>query len=166
MKLDAKKIPYIRIWARLFDFKSKSSLKTHSVDLLTLFCVTPFMGFVMAFEDTPFFALAVIFPFLYFCLPMPSLFVRRLRDAGYSPYWGLLLLVPLYGLIVLIILSAIPNAEGENERAVIKKRRRNLVLSFIGAVALPLVPPAFFISLLLLGVLLDGACLIGVCLVL
>jgi uncharacterized membrane protein YhaH (DUF805 family) len=44
-----------------------------------------------------------------------STVVRRLRDAGLSPYWVLLTLVPYVGGIATIVFGCIGSANGEHE---------------------------------------------------
>lgn len=39
-------------------------------------------------------------------VPSVAITVRRLRDAGFSPWWAFIGLIPLIGLIVLIVMCA------------------------------------------------------------
>lgn len=45
---------------------------------------------------------------LFTLLPFLALVVRRLRDAGFSPWWLLLVLIPGAGVLVLLIFLAQP----------------------------------------------------------
>lgn len=47
-------------------------------------------------------------------IPSISLFVRRLRDINKSPWWALLLLVPLIGIIYMFIIALIPSSKKNN----------------------------------------------------
>lgn len=150
-----KKIPYIRIWTRFFDFKSKDSLKTFLIDMFLIFFVFIVLAFVsLAHPETLMGGLAFLFAMLQLLLPWPSLMVRRLRGVGYSPYWALFLLVPFFGFLAVAALCAFPNAEGEDESILAKKRKRHIGVSFAVALIAPLVPPILIVSILLLGTVL------------
>lgn len=47
---------------------------------------------------------------LLMLIPSIAILVRRLRDAGFSVWWILIVLVPLVGFIVLIVLAALKSA--------------------------------------------------------
>ena len=58
--------------------------------------------------------LAITIFVIIFCLPMISLYVRRLHDIGKSGWWIFLGLVPYIGEFVLFIFSVM-GSDGENE---------------------------------------------------
>ena len=119
-----KKIPYIRMWTRLFDFKSKDSLKTFMVDGLLTVLVFVILTFVtLANMETGWGLFAFFVSMAHILLPWPSLMVRRLRDTGYSPYWALLLLVPFLGFCVVEELCTYSSAKGEDAGAAAEKRK-------------------------------------------
>lgn len=54
---------------------------------------------------------------LLLLLPLVAAFTRRLRDAGLSPWWQLISLVPLVGILVLLFLLARPTQAATAESA-------------------------------------------------
>ena len=126
-----KKIPYLRLWAKIFDFKSKDSLKTGLVDTALMILVHFVLTFVCLANENTVGGLAFAFMFLQIFLLLPSLTVRRLRGAGFSPYWALFLLLPVVGIFVLIPPCTFSNTEGDDEIAAAKKRKRHLRQTFI-----------------------------------
>jgi len=55
----------------------------------------------------------VIYSLLVF-LPMLSLIVRRLHDTQRSAWWLLVVLVPVIGIVILLILLALPSVESND----------------------------------------------------
>ena len=49
-------------------------------------------------------------------VPLLAAGVRRLRDAGQNPWWLLMLLAPVGGLVVVGVLAAMPSADGRERR--------------------------------------------------
>ena len=49
-------------------------------------------------------------------VPLLAVATRRLRDAGQSPWWLLILLAPVGGLVVVGVLAAMPSVEGSAQR--------------------------------------------------
>jgi len=139
-----KKIPYIRMWTRLFDFKSKDSLKTFMVDgLLTVLAFFILTFVTLANMETGWGLFAFFVSMAHILLPWPSLMVRRLRDAGYSPCWALLLLVPFLGFCVVEELCTYSSAKGEDAGAAAKKRKYHFRFS-LGFLAVMLL--VFFLA--------------------
>ena len=78
-----------------FDFGGKEGRKVFWLYVLNCFIVSLILSFIWGPLVT-IFALAVLFPGL-------GILVRRLRDAGFSPWWMLLLLIGIGGIILLIM---------------------------------------------------------------
>lgn len=120
----------LKLWARIFDYKGKSTRKEywfpfilHAILGLLVFCdlaISILFTFLMIGNDGVFVA-AVHYIFLILALPLMfyltlsvipwiSLTVRRLRDAGKSGWWTLLLLFFGIGHIILFIFCAAGSA--------------------------------------------------------
>ena len=86
-------------------FRGRSSRSEWGYVLLFILMVTVSAIIVsLVLPDTGFVLYGLFF--LASILPSFSLTVRRLRDAGHSPYWLFITLVPFLGAIVLIVLCS------------------------------------------------------------
>ncbi len=116
--------------------------------LLTALCYIPMI--LLAFLN-----ILIIFPSL-------GLSVRRLRDANFSVWWILLLLLPKLGKIIFLIFMCFPSKEesnvnmdnnqnieqGENSNNQIKERTKNRGPLIVGIIILVLILSIFVISIL------------------
>ena len=89
------------ITKHFFDFGGKEGRKVFWLFLLNCFIVNLILGAILA-------TLSYIFS-LVVLLPSLGILVRRLRDAGFSPWWALLLLIPGIGGIILLIMACFPS---------------------------------------------------------
>ena len=94
------------LYKRSFDFKGKTGITDCWRALLfnTLFC---YLGMLLCglIKAAPLgFALLALS-----MLPLPALGVRRLRSAGLAPWWLLLSLVPIAGLLIGAYLLSLPD---------------------------------------------------------
>ena len=83
-----------------FDFSGKEGRKVFWLYALNCFIVSVILGFIWG-PLTTIFALATLCPSL-------GILVRRLKDAGLSGWFALLLLVPAIGWIAVLILACLP----------------------------------------------------------
>ncbi len=89
------------ITKHFFDFSGKENRKVFWLFALNSFIVSLILNVIWGMLAT-IFALVVLLPSL-------GILVRRLRDAGFSPWWALLLLVPGIGGIILLIMACFPS---------------------------------------------------------
>lgn len=106
---------YLEMFKRTFDFRGRSGLKQYWQCVLVnmlfaiLSCV---LALPLIADISLFFLVAGSIMSLYYvvvALPMISLTVRRLRDAGYSPWFLLLTLLLGIGTIAIIIFLCSPS---------------------------------------------------------
>ncbi len=84
-----------------FDFNGKEGRKVYWLFVLNCFIVSFILGLISS-------TISYIFS-LVILLPSLGILVRRLRDAGFSPWLALLLLVPVVGWIIVVILACFPS---------------------------------------------------------
>ena len=89
------------ITKHFFDFSGKEGRKVYWLFCLNCFIVSFILGLISS-------TISYIFS-LVVLLPSLGILVRRLRDAGFSPWLALLLLVPVVGWIVVVILACFPS---------------------------------------------------------
>lgn len=89
------------ITKHFFDFGGKENRKVFWLFVLNCFIVSFILGLISA-------TISYIFS-LVVLLPSLGILVRRLRDAGFSPWLALLLLIPFVGWIAVVILACFPS---------------------------------------------------------
>ncbi len=89
------------ITKHFFDFGGKEGRKVYWLFVLNCFIVSFILGLISS-------TISFIFS-LVVLLPSLGILVRRLRDAGFSPWLALLLLVPVVGWIIVAILACFPS---------------------------------------------------------
>jgi len=90
------------------DFEGRATRTQFWLFKLFLGIVTLFIGFVLSFFGN----LGSLIDYIILLgifLPSLAISARRLNDIGYNGWWLLLLLVPLFGVIVLIIFFCLPS---------------------------------------------------------
>ena len=87
------------VWKRSFDFKGTSSRREFWLGLLGLLTIN-IIAFGLSFYS-PVFTLIIVINNLSFV----STFIRRLRDAGYSPWLFLLFFIPIVSLVLIYFAS-------------------------------------------------------------
>ncbi|MFI3170656.1 MAG: DUF805 domain-containing protein [Faecalibacterium sp.] len=93
---------YLAMWKNYANFTGRSTRSEYFLALLCNFIVSYLFVFLATqFDLMP---IASLYGFLVF-LPSLALQIRRLRDAGKSWAWALLLPVPLLGILIVILLS-------------------------------------------------------------
>ena len=102
-------VPYFRIWANIFDYKSRTKRKDFFIDLVLSIVVLSIL-FYLCFKVTPWLLFAF---FIHLIFPLIPLVVRRVRDTGNSPLWCLLLLLGSIGILPLFILCFLKSREDE-----------------------------------------------------
>ena len=89
------------ITKHFFDFKGKEGRKVFWLFALNSIII----GLILsAISATVYYIFSLII-----LLPSLGLLVRRLRDAGFSPWWALLLIIPGIGTIILLIMACFPS---------------------------------------------------------
>ena len=83
------------------DFQGKEGRKVYWLFVLNTFII----GFIIGLISS---TLNYIVSLILF-LPSLGILVRRLRDAGFSPWLALLLLIPVVGWIIVVILACFPS---------------------------------------------------------
>lgn len=89
----------IDVWRRAFDFKGLTSRKEFWFGFLGIIIVN-LIAFGLSFYS-PFFSLLIAVN----NFSLISTFLRRLRDAGYSPWLFLLVFLPIVSLVVFYLAS-------------------------------------------------------------
>ena len=89
------------ITKHFIDFQGKEGRKVYWLFVLNCFIVSFILGLISS-------TISYIFSLLVF-LPSLGILVRRLRDAGFSPWLALLLLIPIVGWIAVVILVCMPS---------------------------------------------------------
>ena len=103
---------YIEAWKRYAQFSGRSSV----AEFWQFFLVNGVISLVFAVFDILFegvWKVEVMYGLLVF-LPMLSVTVRRLRDTNRSAWWLLVVLIPAIGMVLLLILLALPS-ESDND---------------------------------------------------
>ncbi len=114
-----------------FDFKGKTSRKQYWLGVLTyslLLLVTSCVG--MMISETISLVIQSIVSLL-FCIPGLALCVRRLRDIGKNPWWILISVVPIVGVIWILILMC---KKGETKIEPVKNKTVDIVIWIISIV--------------------------------
>ena len=104
-------VPYFRIWANIFDYKSRTKRKDFFIDLFLSIVVLSIL-FYLCFKVTPWLLFAF---FIHLIFPLIPLMVRRIRDTGNSPLWCLLLLIGELGILPLFIMCFLKSREDEKK---------------------------------------------------
>ncbi len=89
------------ITKHFFDFGGKENRKVYWLWVLNCFIVSFILGLISS-------TISYIFS-LVVLLPSLGILVRRLRDAGFSPWLALLLLIPVVGWVAVVILACFPS---------------------------------------------------------
>ena len=89
------------ITKHFFDFGGKETRKVYWLFVLNCFIVGLILNVIWG-------TLATIFS-LIVLLPSLGILVRRLRDAGFNPWWVLLLILPGIGGIILLVMACFPS---------------------------------------------------------
>jgi len=84
-----------------FDFSGKEGRKVFWLYALNCFIVSSILSFIWG-PLAIIFGLATLFPGL-------AIIIRRLRDADFSPFWVLLLLIPGIGGLILLVMACFPS---------------------------------------------------------
>lgn len=91
------------ITKHFFDFSGKEGRKVYWLFVLNCFIVSFILGLISS-------TVSFIFS-LVVLLPSLGILVRRLRDAGFSPWLALLLIIPVVGWIAVVILACFPSKQ-------------------------------------------------------
>lgn len=91
------------ITKHFFDFGGKETRKVYWLFVLNCFIVSFILGLISS-------TISYIFS-LIILLPSLGILVRRLRDAGFSPWLALLLIIPIVGWIAVVILACFPSKQ-------------------------------------------------------
>jgi uncharacterized membrane protein YhaH (DUF805 family) len=91
------------ITKHFFDFSGKEGRKVYWLFVLNCFIVSFILGLISS-------TISYIFS-LIILLPSLGILVRRLRDAGFSPWLALLLIIPVVGWIAVVILACFPSKQ-------------------------------------------------------
>ncbi len=97
---------YLDAWQRYAQFSGRASQKAFWM----FFLVNCFISFVFVMLERVFqvtWRVDALYSVLAF-LPMLSLTVRRLHDTNRSAWWLCVLLVPAIGMVILLVLLALP----------------------------------------------------------
>ena len=98
---------YFDAWKRYAQFSGRASLKAFWVFFLVNGLISlVFVVLEIVFQST--WKIEALYSLLVF-LPMLSLTVRRLHDTNRSAWWLLVVLVPAIGMLVLLMLLALPS---------------------------------------------------------
>ena len=101
---------YLDAWKRYAQFSGRASLKAFwmffLVNCLISVVFVVFVVLEIVFQST--WKIEALYSLLVF-LPMLSLTVRRLHDTNRSAWWLLVLLVPAIGMVILLVLLALPS---------------------------------------------------------
>jgi len=89
------------ITKHFFDFGGKENRKVFWLFVLNCFIVSAILGLISS-------TISYIFS-LVVLLPSLGIIVRRLRDAGFSPWLALLLIIPMFGWVAVVILACFPS---------------------------------------------------------
>ena len=92
-------------FSKYFDFSGRTSRKDFWLTWLCLFLLTIVIGVITAV--VPVIGIVTWIWSLIILIPSLAMGARRLRDAGFSPWWLLLLLIGI-GALILIILWIFP----------------------------------------------------------
>ena len=88
-------------FSKYFDFSGRTSRKDFWLTILWLFLIGIVIGVITAV--LPVLALITWIWSLIILIPSLAMGARRLRDAGFSPLWLLLLLTGIGGIILIIL---------------------------------------------------------------
>ncbi len=90
------------------DFAGKATRKQFWLYVLWYIIVSFGLGLVFSFFGSMRLTLCYLFV-LAILLPSLAITARRLRDASFSPWWLLLLLLPYLGILSVLILCLMPS---------------------------------------------------------
>ena len=114
-----------------FDFKGKINRKQYWFGVLTyslLLILASSIG--MMISETVSLIVQTIVS-LFFFIPGLALCVRRLRDIGKNPWWVLVSVVPLIGIIWLLILMC---KKGESKNEIVKTKTVDIIIWIISTI--------------------------------
>ncbi len=95
---------YLAMWKNYANFAGKTTRGEYVFALLLHLLITCLLIFaVFQSQSAVLNTFASIYSFAI-CVPTLSLHIRRLRDAGMSWLWVFALLVPLFGVLVMVLL--------------------------------------------------------------
>ena len=98
---------YFDAWKRYAQFSGRASLKAFWMFFLVNCLISVvFVVLEIVFQST--WKIEALYSLLVF-LPMLSLTVRRLHDTNRSAWWLLVVLAPAIGMLVLLVLLALPS---------------------------------------------------------
>ncbi len=72
------------------------------------------VGSIVAYSIVLIYVISILYSLLTF-IPLLAISVRRLHDVGYSGFFLLLSLVPLFGIIILLVLFSKDSQPGKNK---------------------------------------------------
>ncbi len=97
---------YIAVLKKYVEFSGRATRSEFWWFVLANFIVGLLVGFVSGLVGTD--ALIILYALAIF-LPSLAVAIRRLRDAGFSPWWFLIGFIPMVGGIILIVLYCMPS---------------------------------------------------------
>jgi uncharacterized membrane protein YhaH (DUF805 family) len=98
---------YLDAWKRYAQFSGRASLEAFWMFFLVNCLISVvFVVLEIVFQST--WKIEALYSLLVF-LPMLSLTVRRLHDTNRSTWWLLVVLVPAIGMVILLVLLALPS---------------------------------------------------------
>lgn len=103
---------YFDAWKRYAQFSGRASLKAFWMFFLVNCLISVvFVVLEIVFQST--WKIEALYSLLVF-LPMLSLTVRRLHDTNRSAWWLLVVLVPAIGILILLVLLALPSESNKD----------------------------------------------------
>ena len=102
---------FVDAFKKAFDFQGRANRTQYWMFYLAYFVVTMILEVVWTRGGStlgPIFGFILAIWFLVMLIPSLSIAIRRLRDAGKSPWWILIVFLPFIGWIWLIILLVLP----------------------------------------------------------
>lgn len=103
---------YFDVWKRYAQFSGRASLKAFWMFFLVNCLISVvFVVLEIVFQST--WKIEALYSLLVF-LPMLSLTVRRLHDTNRSAWWLLVVLVPAIGILILLVLLALPSESNKD----------------------------------------------------
>lgn len=101
---------YIVCWMRTFDYTGKSGRMEYWYYIGISLVILSFASIAVLLHSD---ALNWIYGLVALNLfPYTAVLVRRVRDAGYSPWWALWRLVPVVGQAVILYMTTRPSSAG------------------------------------------------------
>lgn len=140
-----EKAPYIRVWANLFNVKSKTNRRDFAIDffLHLIIWASVICLLMFTFDDKSFKRVTVSLILLLFSALMAiggsiSLIGRRLNDIGYKWQYSFLILIPLVSLVIIAVCLFKKGSVSEGEKKNFPKALETTVIIFaLGPFAIP-----------------------------